>query len=447
MVATAALIALATLAVGLALAYILRFLPTVRLQLAGLAFLAVLLPLGAVLLSGWVMFHMGEDVKILAVIVASALTAVVAALVVARSIVAAIERVRDASVDMAHGVLEARAPEGGPTEVAELAASFNDMGDELRRLFDTRRELVAWASHDLRTPLANMQAMLEAVEDGLGSPDEYVPVLREQVHTLSLLVDDLFELARIDAGALTLELHRLPVAPVISSSLRSMEAEARTRHVRLAAEVDEDITARFAPEKLERVLMNLLTNALRHTPTDGSVAVRVEPRRDEVRVAVEDTGEGIDAEARERMFERFWRGDASRSSRGAGLGLAIARGLVEAHGGRIWAEDREGGGARGCVKLPARGGRPGAAPRRSARRACRSRPRRRASRARPGRRIRRRPGRPCRSNPPSPLPERGSPSTAVRPRGSHRRRARGCGATGRSASRRRAARACTPRSG
>jgi signal transduction histidine kinase len=354
MVATAALIALATLTVGLALAYVLRLLPTVRLQLAGLAFLAVLLPLGAVLLSGWVMFHMGEDVKILAVIVASALTAVVAALVVARSIVAAIERVRDASVDMAHGDLEARAPEGGPTEVAELAASFNDMGDELRRLFDTRRELVAWASHDLRTPLANMQAMLEALEDGLGSPDEYVPVLREQVHTLSLLVDDLFELARIDAGALTLELHRLPVAPVISSSLRSLEAEARTRHVRLAAEVDEDVTARFAPEKLERVLMNLLTNALRHTPTDGSVAVRVEPRPDEVRVAVEDTGEGIDAEARERMFERFWRGDASRSSRGAGLGLAIARGLVEAHGGRIWAEDREGGGARVCFTLPAR---------------------------------------------------------------------------------------------
>jgi signal transduction histidine kinase len=354
MIATAALIALATLTVGLALACVLRLLPTVRLQLAGLAFLAVLLPLGAVLLSGWVMFHMGEDVKILAVIVASALTAVIAALVVARSIVAAIERVRDASVDMAHGDLEARAPEGGPTEVAELAASFNDMGDELRRLFDTRRELVAWASHDLRTPLANMQAMLEALEDGLGSPDEYVPVLREQVHTLSLLVDDLFELARIDADALTLELHRLPVAPVISSSLRSMEAEARTRHVRLAAEVDDDVTARFAPEKLERVLMNLLTNALRHTPTDGSVAVRVEPRRDEVHVAVEDTGEGIDAEARERMFERFWRGDASRSSRGAGLGLAIARGLVEAHGGRIWAEDREGGGARICFTLPAR---------------------------------------------------------------------------------------------
>jgi signal transduction histidine kinase len=197
-----------------------------------------------------------------------------------------------------------------------------------------------------------MQAMLEALEDGLGAPEEYVPVLREQVRVLSLLVDDLFELARIDAGALTLEMHRLPVAPVVSSSLRSVEAEARSRHVTLAAEVEDDVTARFAPEKVERVLMNLLTNALRHTPTDGAVAVRVEPRAGEVRIAVEDTGEGLDAEAQERMFERFWRGDESRSSRGAGLGLAIARGLVEAHGGRIWAEDREGGGARVCFTLP-----------------------------------------------------------------------------------------------
>jgi signal transduction histidine kinase len=353
MIQSALLVAMATLGVGLALAYLLRLLPTVRLQLAGLAFLAVLLPLGAVLLSGWVMFHMGKDVKILAVVAASALTAVIAALVLARSIVASIDRVREASAELARGDLAVRVPEHGPAEVTELAVAFNEMGDNLRKLFDTRRELVAWASHDLRTPLANMQAMLEAIEDDLGDPEEYVPVLREQVRALSVLVDDLFELARIDAGALTLELERLPVAPVVSSSLRSIEAEARSRHVRLASDVAEDVTARFAPDKLERVLMNLLTNALRHTPSDGAVAVRVVPERDEVRVAVEDTGDGLDGEARERMFERFWRGDQSRSSRGAGLGLAIARGLVEAHGGRIWAENREDGGARVWFTLPA----------------------------------------------------------------------------------------------
>ena len=353
MISSAAIVAVATLAVGLGLAYALRLLPTMRLQLVGLAFLAVLLPLGAVLVSGWVMFHMGDDVKILAVTAASALTAVVAALVVARSIADAVDRVRDASTRMARGNLDARAPAEGPAEVAELAGAFNEMGEKLERLFDSRRELVAWASHDLRTPLANMQAMLEALEDGLGEPEEYVPVLREQVGVLSMLVDDLFELARIDADALTLELQQLPLAPVVSSSLRGVEAEARLRHVRLTSDVDEGLSARFAPEKLERVLMNLLTNALRHTPSDGAVAVRVESLPGEVRVAVEDTGEGLDGEARARMFERFWRGDRSRSSRGAGLGLAISRGLVEAHGGRIWAEDREGGGARVCFTLPA----------------------------------------------------------------------------------------------
>jgi len=352
-ISTAVIVGLATLSVGLVLAHLLRLLPTVRLQLVGLAFLAVLLPLGAVLVSGWVMFHMGDDVKILAVTAASALTAVVAALVVARSIADAVDRVRAASTELSRGSLDARAPTGGPVEVADLARSFNEMGENLQRLFDSRRELVAWASHDLRTPLANMQAMLEALEDGLAEPEEYVPALREQVGVLSQLVDDLFELARIDTDALTLELRQLPVAPVVSSSLRGVEAEARLRHVQLASEVDEELTARFAPEKVERVLMNLLTNALRHTPSDGAVAVRVEPLAGEVRVAVEDTGEGLDAEARARMFERFWRGDRSRSSRGAGMGLAIARGLVEAQGGRIWAEDREGGGARVCFTLPA----------------------------------------------------------------------------------------------
>lgn len=168
MIAIAVIVALATLTVGLALAYGLRLLPTVRLQLTGLAVLAVLLPLGAVLLSGWVMFHMGDDVKILAVTAGSALTAIVAALVVARSIADAIDRVGDASSELARGDLSARAPERGPAEIADLAASFNQMGENLRQLFDTRRELVAWASHDLRTPLANMQAMLEALEDGLG---------------------------------------------------------------------------------------------------------------------------------------------------------------------------------------------------------------------------------------------------------------------------------------
>ena len=353
MIAGALLIAVATLGAGVLLAVALRTLPTLRLQLTGLAALAVVVPLVAVLLSGWVMFHMGDDVKILAVAAASASAAVGAALLMARAIADSIDRVRATAVAFAAGDLTARAPEGGPAELEELAAGFNRMADSVESLFDARRELVAWASHDLRTPLANMQAMLEALEDGLAEPERYIPALREQVGVLSTLVDDLFELARIDAGALTLELRDAPLAPLVASVLRGVEAEAKARRVALESHVDAAANARYAPDKVERVLQNLLTNALRHTPSDGSVVVIVEPLTGEVRVRVEDSGEGLAAESQARMFERFWRGDRARSSRGAGLGLAIARGLVEAHGGRIWAENRDEGGARVCFTLPA----------------------------------------------------------------------------------------------
>jgi signal transduction histidine kinase len=353
MIELALVVAAGSLASGLVLAYLLRRAPTVGVQLAGLALLAVCVPLAAVLLSGWVMFHMGADEKILLVAAGSATAAVVAALVLARSITASLRRVGAASQSLAAGELSTRAPAEGAREIAELAESFNAMAAALEQLFDARRELVAWASHDLRAPIASMQAMLEAIEDGLASADDYLPTLREQVRTLSMLVEDLFELARIDAGVLTLELRRTAVAPLVASALRLLRPEAEARGVALSAEVDEGIEAQLAPDKFERVLSNLVTNALRHTPTDGSVAVRVEQRADDLLLRIEDSGEGLPAEAPGRMFDRFWRADRARSGSGAGLGLAIARGLVEAHGGRIWAENRPQGGACVSFTLPA----------------------------------------------------------------------------------------------
>jgi signal transduction histidine kinase len=353
MIELALVVAVGSLASGLVLAYLLRRAPTVGVQLAGLALLAVCVPLAAVLLSGWVMFHMGADEKILLVAAGSATAAVVAALVLARSIAASMRRVGAASRSLAAGELSTRAPAGGAREIAELAGSFNAMATALEQLFDARRELVAWASHDLRAPIASMQAMLEAIEDGLASADDYLPTLREQVRTLSTLVEDLFELARIDAGVLTLELRRTPVAPLVASALRLLRPEAEARGVALSAEVDEGVEAQLAPDKFERVLFNLVTNALRHTPSDGSVAVRVERRADDLLLSVEDSGEGLPAEAPGRMFDRFWRADRARSGSGAGLGLAIARGLVEAHGGRIWAENRPQGGACVSFTVPA----------------------------------------------------------------------------------------------
>jgi signal transduction histidine kinase len=349
----AAVVALTTFAVGVVAALVLRLLPTVRLQLAGLALLAVSLPLAAVFLSGWVMFHMDDDVKILGVVTAAASAAVGAALVLARSIAARVDRLRAASAALASGDLDVRAPEDGPAELAGLARDFNAMAGGLGRLFNVRRELVAAASHDLRTPIASLQAMLEAIEDGLVEPERYMPAVQQQVSILARLVDDLFELARIDAGALTLELREAEIAALVDECVRGLEAEAASRRVHLESHADPRARARCEPQKVQRILFNLVTNALRHTPSDGSVAVLVEPREDEIQVTIEDTGEGLDAETERRMFEWFWRGDRARSGNGAGLGLAIARGLVEAQGGRIWAERRRGGGARISFTLPA----------------------------------------------------------------------------------------------
>jgi signal transduction histidine kinase len=356
MIAFALAVAAATLVCGLAAAFLVPRLRSLRRQLVALALIAVALPLAAVLLSGVVMFSSGHDTTILAVAVAASTAATAGALVLARAIARPLDHVRRAAAAIADGDLAARAPSTGPSEIADLAASFNEMAANVEGLFDARRQLVAWASHDLRTPLASMQAMLEALEDGLAEPERYLPALRDQVRTLSGLVDDLFELARIDAGALALELHDARLGGLVESCLRGVEAEAAARGVRLEARIGEPLPAvRCAPESVERVLYNLLANALRHTPSDGAVAVRVEGRPREVEVAVEDTGEGIAPEALERVFDRFWRADPSRNRArgGAGLGLAIARGLVEAQGGRIWAENRPGGGTRVAFTLPA----------------------------------------------------------------------------------------------
>ncbi|MDQ4018930.1 MAG: HAMP domain-containing histidine kinase, partial [Actinomycetota bacterium] len=303
MIGFALSVGVSTLAVGLIAAAALRRLPTLRWQLVGLAVVAVTLPLAAVVLSGVVMFDSAHDLIVLAVAAASSTASLVAALLLARAAARPLERLRETASAIARGDLERRAAVTGPAEARELALAFNDMARALEALFDARRELVAWASHDLRTPLASLQAMLEAVEDGLAEPERYVPSMREQVRLLSGLVDDLFELARIDSGALTLEICTTPADRLVASCLRGVEAEADARRIRLEARVGEPVPSiRCAPEKVERVLYNLLTNALRHTPSDGAVAVRVEPLPEEVRITVEDTGEGFSPESLRRAF-------------------------------------------------------------------------------------------------------------------------------------------------
>ncbi|HMD44586.1 MAG TPA: HAMP domain-containing sensor histidine kinase [Acidimicrobiales bacterium] len=330
-----------TLVVGLGLALLVRTLPSVRLQLVGLVVLAVTVPLAVVLLSGAVMLHMGAEFEVLTLSAAAAVAGIVGALLIARTLTARLERVRRASVRLAAGDLGERAPEGGPAEIAELAASFNAMADHLEEVFDARRQLVAWASHDLRAPVTSLKAMLEAIDDGVVDASQYLGPLQEQVGLLGALIDEVFELACIDAGASDVHPGPVDLAALVRRSVGRFGPEAEARGVDLGTRDPASAEMARCDEVLvERVLANLIGNALRHTPAGGSVTVACTPGDDEVVVSVLDTGPGIAPESLERVFEPFFRGDEARTPGrgGAGLGLAIARGLVEAQGGRIWAE-------------------------------------------------------------------------------------------------------------
>ncbi|HEV2998060.1 MAG TPA: HAMP domain-containing sensor histidine kinase, partial [Solirubrobacteraceae bacterium] len=207
------------------------------------------------------------------------------------------------------------------------------------------------------TPLTSLRLLTQALEDGILDPadaERHVKTMGANVRALGLLVDDLFELSRLDAGDHAWSTEAVPLAELIHETLLAMRAEADARGVELDADLDRDLApARANPEKLQRVLANLLQNAIRHTPADGSVLVLAEQVEDRIEIEVADTGEGIAPEERPRIFEPFFRGGpgAARGEAGTGLGLAISRAIVEAHGGRIWLADG-GGGTRIRFTLP-----------------------------------------------------------------------------------------------
>jgi len=208
---------------------------------------------------------------------------------------------------------------------------------------EARRQLVAAASHDLRTPLASLRLLVESIDDGIvegETRDRYLREIRTHVGVLGDLVDDLFELSRIEAGEISWTMRQVELGDLIGDTVAAMRAPAAERGVHVAAELpDGKVLARANAEKVQRVLFNLIQNAIRHTPADGSVTVRARQDGGGVEVEVADDGEGIASGQHERVFEAFYRGDAARGEDGAGLGLAISRAIVEAHGGKIWLED------------------------------------------------------------------------------------------------------------
>jgi len=225
-----------------------------------------------------------------------------------------------------------------------------------RMLEQSRRELVAWVSHDLRTPLAGMRAMAEALEDGLAAdPPRYHKQIRAEVERLATMVDDLFKLSRIHSGTLQLSPDHITVDDLVSDVLASTEALARERGVRLTGEAAGQLVVRADPRELSRALTNLLTNAIRHTPPDGSVHVTARPEREDALLTVADGCGGIPEADLPHVFDLAWRGTDARSPEpdsGAGLGLAIVHGIAEAHRGSVRVVNT-GDGCRFEMRLPA----------------------------------------------------------------------------------------------
>jgi signal transduction histidine kinase len=310
------------------------------------------------------MFVSEHDATLLgALLVYSVGAGIGAALVTARSSARALGRLASTARAFGEGDLDARTGDldAGP-ELDRLARTMDEMADRLqvaqRRERDAeamRRDLISAVSHDLRTPLASLRAMVEAIHDGVvDDPDtmrRYATEMRRSVADLVGMVDDLFELVQLDAGAIEAESERARVGEVVRSAVAAVALQAEEKGLALVTSLNGVDDAPCSP-RLVRVVQNLLVNAVRHTPADGTV--RVEARRsvDGLEVAVADTGEGIAPEDLPRVFEPFFRADPARSGSGSGLGLALAKRIVEALGGRLTAESEPAHGSRFAVVLP-----------------------------------------------------------------------------------------------
>jgi signal transduction histidine kinase len=267
---------------------------------------------------------------------------------------------------VAQGKLDARVMVTGRDEIGDLALAFNDMAAQLERaaqqqheLDQLRRDLVAWVGHDLRTPLASIRVIIEALADGVvenpGTIERYLNTAQHHIASLALLLDDLFDMAQIDAGGLKLEREPSSMCDLISDTIEAFSALAEHQGVALRGSATPEVDpVPMDVKEIGRVLNNLLDNALRHTPAGGTVQVTTSASPSNLQVEISDTGEGISEEDLPRVFERFYRGEKSRSraTGGSGLGLAIAAGIIEAHGGQIGAESGIGQGTRVWFTLP-----------------------------------------------------------------------------------------------
>ncbi len=354
---------------------------------AGVAFVAVAAVIAGVVGTARAMFLSSHDYTVVLMVSGVAgVVALVFAMAVGTTIVRASrslqERARRFGED---GRFEP--DDGGPAEFQQLSEELSRTSDRLiesraraDRLEESRRELVSWVSHDLRTPLAGLRAMTEALEDGLADdPDRYHRQMRAEVDRMVRMVDDLFELSRINAGVLSLALQTVELRDLVSETLAGTDAVARSCDVRLEGTVPSGVLVHADPGALSRVLGNLVMNAIRHTPPGGRVEILGRALEDGVELSVRDECGGIAEDDLARVFDVAWRGSVARTpaaganglapghadapgngtpsatpatGSGAGLGLAIVKGIVEAHRGRVSVVN-EHAGCRFLLQLPA----------------------------------------------------------------------------------------------
>ena len=284
---------------------------------------------------------------------------VLLALLVSRSVAAPLRRVASAAQALARGKAGTRASVSGPAEVQDLARSFNTMAERVEAAQRSQRDFVANVSHELKTPLTSIQGFSQALLDGTASTPETTAraahVIHDEAERMRRMVEELLTLARFDAGEVVMAREPVELGPLLLACVERMTPQAQAAGVALERDVPEPLSVAGDGDRLAQVFANLLDNGVAHTPAGGKVtiAARRAAQARTVEVTVTDTGMGIPAEALPRLFERFYQVDQARPrSRGAGLGLAITKEIVEAHGGTIVAESVVGLGSRFTVRLP-----------------------------------------------------------------------------------------------
>ena len=288
---------------------------------------------------------------------AAVLTALAVSWFVSSRVTRIIATLAAASGNLAHGAYDTRVAVASEDEVGALARSFNEMAAKLEQTERRRRELLSDVAHELRTPLATIDGYVEAISDGVMQPDNRIwNAIRAEVARLVRLADDLGKVSRAEERQLDLRTRPIEPKIIVEAAVAAATPAFEAKHVELSAMVTDRLPPlRVDPDRIGEVLANLLDNALRHTPSGGQVTVSAAAGPDRIELDVTDNGEGIEPEQLQRIFERFYRVDRARdrASGGSGIGLAIAKAIIEAHNGRISAESPGSGhGTTIHVTLP-----------------------------------------------------------------------------------------------